>query len=161
LYGEQNKKRKALRDRQISELKAVRAKPSTPGNHAPQIQPEQHQGHAFITWKNLNAARQEAMKGVFRSTAQLRDNADSEHLDLTKSQAGNRYMQPGARMAGDASDRAERAHLDISRREQRELDALASKFASELDADRRKFEQQARERADLQARHASENAAHR
>jgi hypothetical protein len=35
-------------------------------------------------------------------------------------------MKTGASMADDVVDRHERAHLDISRKEQRELDAKAS-----------------------------------
>jgi hypothetical protein len=49
----------------------------------------------YIIWKDLNAAHAEAMRGVFRNTAKLLDDADSEHLDVSRSQAGNRY-QPGA-----------------------------------------------------------------
>lgn len=56
----------------------------------------------------------------------LRDKADADVLDLSKSTAGNRYMKIGASMADDVMDRHERAHLDISRKERHDLDAKAS-----------------------------------
>jgi hypothetical protein len=75
------------------------------GNHVPQREPEERQGHAFTIWKDLNAARASAMQSVFASTAMLRNKADADVLDLTKSTAGYRYMAAGARMAGDAQSR--------------------------------------------------------
>jgi hypothetical protein len=118
----------------------------------PQTAPEPHQGLTFTVWKDLDSARQEAMRGVWRSTAMLRDKADSDVLDLTKSTAGNRYMQAGARMAGDANDRHEKAHLDINKREHQHIDAMASRFQDEIAADRRRIHQHAVDRASLEQR---------
>jgi hypothetical protein len=134
----------------VRELEAARKKPAMAGNHVPQTMPEPHQGHSFVIWKDLNAARQEAMRGVFRSTAMLRDKADADVLDLAKSTSANRYMQAGARMAGDANERHERTHLDISRKEQQQLDSLANRFEGEIDSEHRRIHDHAVERASLE-----------
>jgi hypothetical protein len=42
----------------------------------------------FIVWKDRDSARQEAIRGIFRSTAMLTDKADADVLDLSKSTAG-------------------------------------------------------------------------
>jgi hypothetical protein len=157
LRDQHNLRRKAMRDKHRKELEAARKKPAMAGNHVPQRKPEPHQGHAFVIWKDLNAARQEAMRTVFRSTAVLGDKADAEVLDLAKSTSANRYMQPGARMASDSADRHERAHLDISRKEQQQLDSLANRFEGEIDSERRRTHEQAVARADLEQRQMDEN----
>ena len=48
-------------------------------------------------------------------------------------------------------------HLNISRKEQRELDSLASRFESEIEAERRRIHSQAVERASLERRPLEEN----
>jgi hypothetical protein len=150
-------RRKAQRDWQARELATARGKGPTSGNHAPQAYPEPHQGLTHVIWKDLDSARQEAMRAVWRSTAALRDKADADVLDLSQSTSGSRYMQPGARMAGDVQSRHERAHLDINKREQQQMDALARRFNDEIAAERRRIHQHAVERASLEQRQMEEN----
>jgi hypothetical protein len=150
-------RRKTLRDKHRAELDKARKVAPTSAAHEPQRVPMEHQGRAFVIWKDLNAARASAMQSVFASTAALRDRADADVLDLTKSTSGNRYMQAGARMAGEAQSRAERAHLDISRKEQQQLDELASRFEREIDGERRRIHQHAVERASLEQRQMEES----
>jgi hypothetical protein len=95
--------------------------------------------------------------GRVRNTAELRDKADADVLDLSQSKSGNRYMQPGARMAGDANGRHEKAHLDISRKEQQQLDSLANRFEGEIESQRRRIHDQAVARADLEQRQMDDN----
>lgn len=99
------------------------------------------------------------MRGVWRSTAALRDKADAGVLDLSKSTSGSRYMQPGARMAGDAQSRHERAHLDINinKREQQQMDSLARRFNDEIAAERRHIHQHAVEHGELESKQYEEN----
>jgi hypothetical protein len=65
LRAKHDDRRKAMRDRHRRELEAARKKPASPGKHVPQVTPEYHQGHADVIWKDLNSARQEAMRAVF------------------------------------------------------------------------------------------------
>jgi hypothetical protein len=97
------------------------------------------------------------MRGVWESAAKLRERADADVLDLSKSASGSRYMQPGARMAGDAQSRHEKAHLDINKREQDQMDHMARGFQSEIDAERRRIHRQATERGELAKRQHEEN----
>jgi hypothetical protein len=151
-----DQRRKANRHRQRAELEKARKIAPTAEKHVPQREPMEHQGAAFTVWLNLNAARREAMLGVFRSTAKLRDDADSEHLNLSKSSAGTRYMGVGQKMADDASDRLVHKHLDIRKREQHDLDLMAGRFEREIEDDKRTIHRQAAERGDMEKRHYAE-----
>jgi hypothetical protein len=60
-------------------------------------------------------------------------------------------------MAGDSNDRHERAHLDLSRKEQQQLDSLANRLEGEIESQRRRTHEQAVERAALEQRQMDEN----
>jgi hypothetical protein len=158
LYGKHDVRRKAMRDRQNREIEAARKIAPTAAKHKPPDLPEKHHPTAVI-WPDLDGARRQAVHGVYQRYAMLHDNADADQIAQVK-KAG-RYMQPGSRMTNDAHDRLEGSHLELCRKEFRELEGLAAKFRGDIEAERRRLAEQARERSDLQARHAAQSAAHR
>jgi hypothetical protein len=158
LHDRHAAKRRPQRDRHIRELQAARNVQTTSAKHIPQAQPAQHEP-IFQIWPNLNAARREAIAGVYRRYAALRDNTDADLF--TQARSAGRYMTPGSAITNVAHDRMETAHLDLCRKEYKELLALAVRFEADIEADRRRVEQHARERADLAAQQSAETRAHR
>jgi hypothetical protein len=156
LYHKHDARRAAQRDKQRGELEKARATAPATAKHEPQTQPLPHQP-TFEVWRDLNDARKQAVRGVFASTALLRDKADAEVLDLSKTKGASRYMSAGTAVAADAKGKHEQRHLDISRSEHQELAGLDGTFRSEMAAERRKYEDQARERHEMASRHAAEN----
>jgi hypothetical protein len=153
LRDKHNDRRKALRDRHVRELATARATSSTGVKHEPQKEPLPHQP-TFEIWRDLDAARQEAVRGVFRSTALLRDDADAEHLDVSKT--AGRYMGQVATQNA-AQSRHERSHYDLSKKEHRDLEGLEIRFKGEIESERRRIHQQAVERGELAKRQYAEN----
>jgi hypothetical protein len=147
-------KRKPQRDRHARELAAVRAKPATPGKHVPQREPETWQP-TYTIWKDLNDAQRSALRGIFESTAKLRDNADADVLNIN-TKAG-RYMSQKVTQ-DDAQSRAERVHLDINKKEDGHLAMQHSKLEAELQRDKRLIHEDAVERAALDRRQMDRRA---
>jgi hypothetical protein len=144
-------RRKAQRDKQAKELTAARAKP-TPGKYEAPSAPESHHPLATI-WHNLNSARQNAVRGVMRQFAELHNDKDAQHLDVTK-QAG-RYMGSQATQ-DDAQSRAERDHFDIAKREFDEMHRLFVRFTSEIESEKRQIADHAAQRGRLAAQQHDE-----
>lgn len=80
--------------------------------------------------------------------------AESDILDLNKSQAIGRYGKPGTRTADDVDRKAEEVHLKLARDEYKELEGLRMKIESELELERRKLADQAADREDMARKHA-------
>jgi hypothetical protein len=104
--------------------------------------------------KNLDAARRDAVAGVYRRYAMLHDKADADNVAEVKS--AGRYMGDKG-TADKASTKLVDSHLRIERSQHGELDGLAHKFRREMADERRRYEQQNRELADLADRHARES----
>jgi hypothetical protein len=141
-------RRKPQRERHSRELAPARSKPATPENHVPQREPEPWQP-TYSIWKDLDSAQQTAVRGIWESTARLRDKADADVLDMNKT--AGRYMGQKATQ-DDAQSRHERAHLDINKKEHQQLAMMHSKLSGDLESKRRRIHQDAVERAALHQR---------
>jgi hypothetical protein len=156
LHLEHAKKRKARDDRQHREIEAARRKPATPGATPVPAEPEKHH-YVSVIWRDLDSARRSAVREVQRQYALLHDNQDAEHLNVLKSQAVGRYAKGGTRTADDVTRRHEEAHYAIAKREYEALSRLADRLESEIEGERRRNRDQARERAEMDQRHWREN----
>jgi hypothetical protein len=157
LQAKHDVRRRALRDRQRRELDEARSTLGKPGNHEVRTAPLPHQPTAEL-WRNLDDARRNAIRGVLRQYAQLHNDADAQHLDVTRK--AQRYMGSQATQDG-AQSRAERAHYDIAKREHDALAGLEAQFRREDEVERHRLMDQAAEVRELAAKHASENRAGR
>jgi hypothetical protein len=101
LRDKHDMRRKAQRDQHSRELAAARSKAPMAGDYVPQREPESRQP-TYVIWKDLDSARQQAVRGVFESTAKLRANADADILNMNKT--AGRYM-------GQSSTRTTRSRV--------------------------------------------------
>jgi hypothetical protein len=110
-----------------------------------------------VIWKDLDSARQQAVRGIMEKYARLHDKADDDVLNLDKSTAADRYAKTGGRVAMDMAHQHEQAHMKIARDEYKELRVKWAELEGELESERRRIHQHAVERGQLEKRQYEEN----